>query len=213
MQSLVIPKNSRSAEVFILFLVFYLFTCNSSQFAQEYQYRESAFFQQSALQQADSGSWITIRSSYFTIYLEPDVNLKRVYSRINTRGFYTGAGQRVNSLASPEEKISYRMDILLERVKKVLDTYPAITNIEVKIFKSRKDLQDEFYKITKRRDFVKSFYIHGHKTIYVSEADISDSVIAHEMGHAVVDHYFQAVPSEKVGEMLATYVDLHLDED
>jgi hypothetical protein len=33
------------------------------------------------------------------------------------------------------------------------------------------------------------------------------------MGHAVVDRFFQAVPSEKVGEMLAAYVDLHLDED
>jgi len=213
MYSLVIPKNSRSTQVFILSLLFYLFIYSSCQFAQEYQSREGAFFEQSALQQADSDSWTTIRSSYFTIYLEPEVNLKRVYSRINTRSFYTGAGHRVDSLASVEEKIGYRMDVILERVKKVLDTYPAITNIKVKIFKNRKDLQDEYCRITMRRSPVRSFYVHQYNTIYTSEADINDSVVAHEIGHAVVDHYFQAVPSEKMGEMLATYVDLHLDED
>jgi len=212
MYSLAVPKNSRSTQVFILSLIFYLFIYNSCQFAQEYQNRESAFSDQSAPQQADSDSWTTIRSSYFTIYLEPEVNLKRILSRINTRGFYTNTGYRVNSLASLEEKIGYRMDIILERVKKVLDTYPAITNIKVKIFKNRKDLQDEYCRITMRRSPIRSFYVHQYHTIYTSEADINDSVVAHEMGHAVVDHFFQAIPSEKVGEMLATYVDLHLGD-
>jgi len=212
MYSLAVPKNSRSTQVLILSLIFYLFIYNSCQFAQEYQSRESAFFDQSALQQVDSDSWTTIRSSYFTVYLEPEVNLKRVLSRINTRSFYTSTGYRVNSLASLEEKIGYRMDIILERVKKVLDTYPAITNIKVKIFKNRKDLQDEYCRITMRRSPIRSFYVHQYHTIYTSEADINDSVVAHEMGHAVVDHFFQAMPSEKVGEMLATYVDLHLED-
>ena len=212
MQSLAVPKNSRSAEAVILFLVFYFFSYISYQFAEEYQYGESAFFDQKAQEQESSYRWITIRSSYFTIRLEPQVNLKRVLARINSRSFYAGRTPRVDSLASLEEKIGYRMDVLLERVKKVLDTYPAITNIEVKIFKNRKDLQDEFYKITRRKGFVRSFYVHRYNTIYTSEADINDSVVAHEMGHAVVDHYFQAVPSEKMGEMLAAYVDLHLED-
>jgi hypothetical protein len=211
-QSLTIPRNSRSREVLISFLIFYLFICISYQFAQEYQGRESAFSEPNALQPADSGSGTTIRSSYFTILLEPDVNLKRVLSRINIRSFYTPAGRRVNSLAGMEERIGYRMDLILEQVKKVLDIYPVSTDIKVKIFKRRKDLQDEYCRITMRRSPVRSFYVHQYHTIYTSEADINDSVVAHEMGHAVVDHFFQAMPSEKVGEMLATYVDLHLED-
>ena len=212
MYSLVIPKNFRSTQVFILSLIFYLFIYSSYQFAQEYQGRESAFSEPNALQPADSDSWTTIRSSYFTIYLEPDVNLKRVLSRINIRSFYTPAGRRVNSLAGLEEKIGYRMDLILEQVKKVLDIYPASTNIKVKIFKRRKDLQDEYCRITMRPSPVRSFYVYQYNTIYTSEADINDSVIAHEMGHAAVDGHFQVVPSEKIGEMLATYVDLHLED-
>jgi predicted Zn-dependent protease len=49
-------------------------------------------------------------------------------------------------------------------------------------------------------------------TIYTSEQDISDSVIAHEIGHAVVDHFFTVKPPEKIGEMLAQYVDVHLGQ-
>jgi hypothetical protein len=213
MQPLAVPKNPRPAQAFLLFLVFYLFTYNSSQFAQEYSGRESVFSGASAREEENAHYWVTITSGYFAIYLEPEVNLKRVLSRINTRGFYTPGPRIANPLAGTEEKIAYRMDLLLKRVEKILDIYPEVRGVKIKIFKSRSALQDEFRNITGRREFVKSFYVHRHKTIYASEADISDSVVAHEMGHMVVDHYFQAVPSEKVGETLATYVDLHLDED
>ena len=212
MYSLVVPKNFRTMQVFIISLILYLFIYSSCQFAQEYQGREGAFSEPNALQQAGSDSWTTIRSSYFTILLEPDVNLKRVLSGINIRSFYTAAGRRVNSLAGLEEKIGHRMDLLWEQVKKVLDIYPVSTDIKVKIFKRRKDLQDEYCRITMKRSRVRSFYVHQYNTIYTSEADINDSVIAHEMGHAVVDRHFQVVPSEKIGEMLATYVDLHLED-
>ncbi|MDD5165856.1 MAG: hypothetical protein PHQ57_00495 [Candidatus Omnitrophica bacterium] len=163
--------------------------------------------------QQDTSSWFTIRSSYFTIYYEPGVNLKRVLSRISSRGIYTRFTPKPDSLADIEDRISYRMDLILERVKEVLDIYPSVTNIQIKIFKDRKGLQDEYYGITLRSAPMKSFYVHSYNTIYTNEYDISDSVIAHEMGHAMVDHYFQVVPSEKMGEMLATYVDIHLDED
>ena len=43
--------------------------------------------------------------------------------------------------------------------------------------------------------------------------DISDSVMAHEMAHAVIDNYFNVIPPEKTAELLATYVDSHLERD
>ncbi len=58
----------------------------------------------------------------------------------------------------------------------------------------------------------KSFYIHGYATIYTSMQDISDSVISHEMAHAVMDNYFKVMPPERAAEFLATYVDSHLEE-
>ncbi|MCX5666928.1 MAG: hypothetical protein NTY34_01245, partial [Candidatus Omnitrophica bacterium] len=66
--------------------------------------------------------------------------------------------------------------------------------------------------IFKTRESYKSFYVHAYRTIYTSEESISDSVMVHEMAHAVIDNYFSVVPPAKVAEVLASYVDLHLEE-
>lgn len=55
--------------------------------------------------------------------------------------------------------------------------------------------------------------MHGFNTIYSSMQDVSDSNISHEMAHAVIDDYFKVAPPEKTAELLAVYVDSHLDED
>jgi len=91
--------------------------------------------------------------------------------------------------------------------------HPDMPEIKVKIFKDRAGLSEEYYRIFNERRDYKAFYINQYETIYISEEDIADNVIAHEMGHAVSDHYFSVIPPEKIRELLATYVDLHLDED
>jgi Zn-dependent peptidase ImmA (M78 family) len=91
--------------------------------------------------------------------------------------------------------------------------YPlTMKGLKIKIFRDREELNNEYYKIFMQRADLKSFYIHKYRTIYTCETDISDSVIAHELGHAVCDHYFLVIPPEKVREMLASYVDAHLEE-
>jgi STE24 endopeptidase len=44
-------------------------------------------------------------------------------------------------------------------------------------------------------------------------SDEVEVVIAHEMGHAAIDHYFAIKPPEKIAEMLAQYVDMHLGQE
>jgi len=104
------------------------------------------------------------------------------------------------------------MDLLFERAKEILDMHPRIKKIKVRIFKNRKELNKEYRRIFKENKSLISFYIYKYNTIYTTESDISDSVIAHEMGHAIVDHYFAVRPPEKVRELLAQYVDLHLED-
>jgi hypothetical protein len=93
----------------------------------------------------------------------------------------------------------------------VLDMHPKTPKIKIKIFKDRYGLNEEFAKIFDKPGDHKSFYIYEHNAIYTSESDIEDSVIIHEMAHAIIDHYFSVIPPETVGEILATYVDAHLE--
>jgi hypothetical protein len=176
------------------------------------QLREYPASEESLASQSGYGAWPSFESKYCTIYLEPGVDARRVQRRLNQRSFYTYAAARPDRSASDEEKIAYRIDILLEKAKEILGIYPSKMDLKIKIFKTRQELDDEFTRIVKRVEDVRSFYVHQQETIYLSEPDISDSIVAHEMGHAVVDHYFQVVPPAKLGEMLAQYVDLHLED-
>jgi len=160
---------------------------------------------------ANDDNFNEIKTTSFTIFYEPDVNLKTIRSKLNRRRFYISGSKKPGKLDSVEEKISYRLNMLFARVKETLDMYPINIHCKVKIFKSRKKVQNEFKKYANRKAKVKSFYLHRYKTIYMSQDDISDSVMAHEMAHFIIDHYFMIRPPEKVNEMLAIYADSHLD--
>lgn len=183
----------------------------SGQYSQEMG-REPAYQSVFSEQVPQENAWLSFQSRYFTVYFEPGVDLKKVQKRLSRRMFYNNAIRRQDPLAGPEEKVALRIDAILERVKEILDMYPLRMNLKIRIFKDRQSLDDEFYRIFSRSQDIKSFYVHKYETIYISEASLTDSIIAHEMGHAVVDHYFAVIPPEKVGEMLASYVDLHLED-
>ena len=206
--TLKIVNFSKCSLVLVLFIYPFLFKPDLySEYNQATQEKETF----SSETYPDSSGQV-IKSAYFTINASPNVDLRRVYKRLNTRYFDLNYGRRPDSLASWEEKISYRMDFLMERVKQLLDIYPERLNLKVRIFKTYKELNDAHYGFSGIRGDYKAFYVHNLRTIYVSEETISDSVMAHEMGHVVVDHYFKVVPPETISEMIAQYVNLHLDD-
>lgn len=161
---------------------------------------------------SEQNNWFTVKGAYFTIYYSPAVNLKSVEKKLRRRRFYFDEGLSPGYLSKPEEKIAHRMDMLFKRVEEILDMYPHNMNVKLKIFKSQRDLDVEYYRIFEERRTLKSFYVYKHDTIYTCERNISDSVMAHEIGHAVIDHYFLILPPEEIKEILACYVDEHLEE-
>lgn len=162
---------------------------------------------------ASQPAWLSIKSGYLTIDYENAVNLSTVERRLGRRGFFLSSSYESNPGDAPGEKVAYAVDRLLKRVEEILDMHPRIARLKIKIFKDADGVNEEYRRIFGTKPDFKSFYIHKYGTIYISEEDISDSILAHEMGHAVVDHYFSAIPPERVRELLASYVDMHLEEE
>jgi len=167
-------------------------------------------------QESASGSAKTIESKFCTIAYTPSVDLKKVNARIKFRFRDITLKGNYPSLTknSPEAQIAEKFDKLVAKVEKILDMYPRQFHIKVAIYKNQKQLdaayQEIFGQANKRR-FI-SFYIHKYTTIHISEQSIRAGVLAHEIGHAVVDHYFLVRPSEKIREVLSQYVELHLED-
>jgi hypothetical protein len=162
--------------------------------------------------------WIILETGYLTICYMPGADLDAVESNLRKRATYF-TSEMPGEDAPVEEKVRYQLDALFRRAEELLDMYPANVHVKIMIFTARADVEAEYVKIfgtpapvEEYKSGIKSFYVHKFNTIYISEEDMSDSIIAHEMAHAIVDHYFNVIPPEKIRELLASYVDLHLAE-
>ncbi len=155
--------------------------------------------------------WYTIETGYFTVYYKPGTDLYKIEAALKKRISYFSAGMPADD-AHVTDKIRYQLDLLFTRAEEILDMHPKDMRLAIRIFPTRLDLNEEYFRIFNAEEDYKSFYINKFNTIYISAEDFSDSILAHEMGHAIVDHYFAVIPPEKVREILASYVDLHLAE-
>lgn len=156
--------------------------------------------------------WASFQTAYLTVYYKPEVNLKKVLGRLNLRGLPSYNNLPAYTLTGIEAKVAYRLDVIFMRVRDILGMYPDKAEVKIKLYKNRRNINAELCYLNQADASCKSFYIHRLGTIYVSEQDITDSVIAHEMTHAVVDNYFSTTPPGKMAEILATNVDIHLDD-
>lgn len=162
----------------------------------------------------EKSEWLTLRSNYFTIEYESSVNMKSVLSKLNQRGLFSGGflGSSSSSATTPAEEVAQRLDALLKRVEGILDMYPPNLKLAIKIFNDSGSLEDAYFRMLGTRKEYQAFYIYEYRTIFTSAYTISDSVMSHEMAHAVIDDYFSANPPPKIAEILATYVDAHLED-
>ena len=55
-----------------------------------------------------------------------------------------------------------------------------------------------------------AYYSLPEKTIYVSIKHANLRVISHEIGHAIVDHYFIVRPPYDIHELMAEFVEEHI---
>lgn len=159
----------------------------------------------------DEDSWETITSNCFIVRHRPDANLPGIERELRARALLYDQAARYNQTTVTEE-ICYRLDKLFAHVKDILNMYPDIPKVTVKIFRDRDELCDEYFRIYASRRDLSAYYIKDLNTIYTSEVDIGDSVMIHEMAHVIIDHYFVTPPSTKVSEILASYVDANMEE-
>jgi hypothetical protein len=153
--------------------------------------------------------WPMIKSAYFDIFIDRAAEADTVARKLSRRGLISGG----SFTSTQEERLASGLDIIMRRVKQVLDMRPAMPRVKIVIFGGRADLEGEYSSIFGTSGSgIRSFYVHKYGTIYTSEETVSDSVMAHEMAHAVVDNYFSVVPPKKLAEIMASYVDVHLDD-
>lgn len=163
---------------------------------------------------AQEGEKGVFSSGFCTVFYEDDVDIKKVNRRINPgfSDFYSPRGYRGNPDMSEEDMIAYKLDAIFNKAEELLDMYPAKIHTAINIYKTKEELDRVYEEFFNEPNTSVSFYIYRTNTIYAVESRLNENILAHEMAHCIIDHYFVILPPRKIQEMLAAYVDLHLEE-
>ncbi len=159
----------------------------------------------------DGSDWTTVDSIFCTIFLKHNVDIRKVNSRIDTYRIDYGLTEKPSRATNDiEGEIAYKFDLIFFKVQEILDMRPNSLHLNVRIYKGQDDLDRVYVEIFGQDNKFIAYYIFKLNSLFASEEKISANVMAHEIAHCIVDHYFTVIPPTKVAEMIAQYADAHL---
>lgn len=153
-----------------------------------------------------------VETEFFTISYPKELDIKKIHGRINTRFIDVDLPGSPPSKRDPEKLLAYKFDLIFRKAEKILDMYPRRMHINVKIYQNPEELPEVYDGISGSAKSATSFYIHKQRTIYTTVKSISEAVLSHEIAHSIIDHYFIILPPRKIQELLAMYVETHLED-
>jgi hypothetical protein len=153
------------------------------------------------------GQFKKIESQHFIIYYAPLLNPDMLTQQLNI-----GVGEVIISeqpLVRGND-LGAMLDTLFSWVGKQLDMNLYSLQGNIKICKDDVQLKQVYNTIFGRNLKVQSFYISEYKTIYISAEHFKKEILAHEIAHMIISHYFVVAPPQRAAEILAGYVEYQL---
>ncbi|MBM9605813.1 hypothetical protein [Desulfopila inferna] len=119
---------------------------------------------------------------------------------------------RKRNTVTIEDEVMAKVDIIIEKAQVVLDMFPDNMHITVVILPGARDVAKVYEQHYGRKANHIAYYSLSEKTIYMSIRDTSLEVFSHEVGHAVVDHFFQVRPPYNIHELMAQFTAKHIED-
>lgn len=113
---------------------------------------------------------------------------------------------------SAEAELAHKVDVITRRVQQVLDMAPPRLHYTLEILPSVKAVQAAYQRIYGKKTSFIGFYSPRKNTVYMSVSKAKLRILAHEVGHVVVENYFEISPPVKIHEVLAQFTERHLGD-
>jgi hypothetical protein len=159
----------------------------------------------------------SLETRYTIIHYDSLKDIKRFNSKIDyspdeggLKGLFSISGSK-----DPISSIKKKVDSVFERVQEILDMHRNMEKVVIIIYPNNKRFYEARTQIIgenligKNRR-IRSWYIFKQNAIYINAADVHEGILAHELAHAIIDHYLTIRPPRATAEILARYVDKHL---
>ncbi len=110
------------------------------------------------------------------------------------------------------DEVLAKVDLIIEKAEVVLDMFPNNLHITLILLPSSDEVSRVYRKkYGKEVDHI-AYYSLSEDTIYISVRDTRLRVLAHEIGHAIVDHYFKVRPPYNIHELMAQFTEKHITD-
>ena len=154
---------------------------------------------------------------YCTLICRGDISIQEVNKKLKLkRSLMYRYGSEAQGVGGAHGQLSLKLDAIHQRTAEILNMHPAPFDLTIVVYFQKEDFLNH-YKSVYKRDFrnmqgkkdVLAYYRQKDETIYVYWYHLSASVLAHEMAHSIIVHYFKVLPPMNIQEILSTYVDEH----
>ncbi len=123
-----------------------------------------------------------------------------------------GGFVRTTKIVTVEDEVLAKIDTIIEKAETILEMFPDQLHMKIVLLEKSADVAAVFMKkYGKNVDYV-AFYSLSEDTIYISVDDAKLSVLAHEIGHAIIDRYFKVRPPYNVHELMAQFVEKRIED-
>lgn len=151
------------------------------------------------------------KSRYITLVYSSQQQLDDFNDNVDL-GRKLGQFARKKNVVTVEDEVLAKLDTIMEKAESVLDMFPNDLAIKIVLLDSIDEVAQVYkQKYGKNVDHI-AYYSLSEDTIYVSVDDARLHVIAHEMGHAIVDHYFDVRPPYNIHELMAQFTEKHITD-
>lgn len=151
-----------------------------------------------------------LKSRYATIRFENMELLKKFNSRL-----YLGRMEHFldrKKFITVGDEVINKIDLITKKVERVLEMYPPGLHYTIKLCSSLGEVTDTYEHIYNKRPRYPGFYCPKSNTIFISVNDLKLPILAHEIGHVVVENYFKVSPPVKIHEVLAQFAETHITD-
>ena len=111
-----------------------------------------------------------------------------------------------------EDEVLAKTDLIVEKAETVLEMFPDNMHFALILMPTSEDISKVFYQKYNKNVNYLSFYSLSEKTIYISVDDANLSILAHEIGHAIVDRFFNVRPPYNIHELMAQFTEKHITD-
>ena len=154
---------------------------------------------------------VEVKSRYVTLQYS-DKRLLREFNNKLIIGRKLSSMMRKKNVDTVEDEVLAKVDLIVEKTQVVLDMFPDKMHLTLMLLSDSGDVAEMYMQKYGKRQRNIAYYSLSEKTIYISVDDTKLRVVAHEMGHAVTDQYFEVRPPYKIHELMAQFAEKHITD-